>query len=64
MVFMIGEKEKFIKIYAGLPLGVRKEIILILDDKPITWDVAFIEVNNNTKMSKIILKKLEKLDII
>lgn len=57
-------KESFLKIYANLPLGVRKEIILTLDDKPITWDVAFIEVNGNTEISKIILEKLGKLGII
>ena len=58
-------KEKFLKIYSDLPLGVRKEIILVLDDnRPITWDVAFIEINNDTPLSKIILEKLEKLEII
>lgn len=57
-------KERFLKIYANVPLGVRKEIIVTLDDKPISWDVAFIEVSNNTKVSKIILEKLNKLNII
>ena len=60
-----GNKEKFLKIYANLPLGVRQEIILVLEEKgPITWDVAFIEVDNDTELSKIILEKLEKLQII
>lgn len=61
---MNNQKENFLKIYSDLPLGVRKEIILTLDDKPITWDVAFIEVNNNTEISEIILEKLNKLRII
>ena len=43
-------------------LGVRKEIVLTLDDS--AWDVVFIEVNNDTALSKIILGKLEKLGII
>ncbi len=60
-----GSKEKFLKIYANLPLGIRKEIILVLDDdRPITWDVAFIEIKENTSLSEIILEKLEKLEII
>jgi hypothetical protein len=58
------QKEKFIKIYSNLPLGVRKEIILILEEKPISWDVAYIEIWNNTATSKFILEKLEKLQII
>lgn len=58
-------KEKFLKIYSNLPLGIRKEIILVLDDgRPITWDVAFVEVNSDTPLSKIILGKLEKLEIV
>lgn len=61
----LDSREKFLKIYANLPLGVRQEIILVLEDRgPITWDVAFLEVDNNTPLSKTILDKLEKLEII
>lgn len=61
----IGSREKFLKIYANLPLGVRGEIIAVLDDgKPITWDVAFFEIDNNAELSEVILKKLEKLELI
>ena len=60
----MGLKERFLKIYSNLPLGVRNEIIVVLDDKPLTWDVAYIEVINETPKSKIILEKLEKLAII
>lgn len=60
-----GIKEKFIKIYSNLPLGVRQEIILVLDDdRPITWDVAFNEINFETPLSDVILEKLRKLEII
>lgn len=61
----LGNREKFLKIYANLPIGVRQEIILVLDSiGPITWNVAFIEVNADTKISKVILGKLQKLEII
>jgi len=60
-----GKREKFLKIYANLPLGIRQEIILVLEDgKPITWNVAFIEVEASTPLSEKILEKLEKLKII
>lgn len=60
-----GNKENFLKIYANLPLGIRQEIILVLEDgRPITWNVAFVEVNESTLLSETILKKLEKLSII
>lgn len=61
----MGKKENFLKIYANLPLGIRQEIILVLEDnRPITWNVAFIEIESNTPLSKIILEKLENLKII
>ncbi len=61
----MDSKEKFLKIYANIPLGIRQEIILVLDDYgPITWNVADIEVEADTPLSKTILEKLERLKII
>ena len=57
-------RERFLKIYADIPLGLRKEIILILDNAPISWNVAFVEVSNRTIKSKTILRKLNELKII
>ncbi len=57
-------KEQFLQVYANLPLGVRKEIILVIDSQPITWNVANLEVSEDTKLGKQILIKLEKLGII
>ncbi len=59
-----GLKEKFLKIYSDIPLSLRKEIILVLENEPISWNVAFVEVTNNTDKSEIILKQLDKLEII
>lgn len=61
----IGNKEKFLKTYSNLPLGIRQEIVLVLDDgRPITWDVAFVEVQADTPLSSQILGKLALLEII
>ena len=58
-------KETFLKIYANLPLSVRNEIIYVLKDKgPISWNVAYLEIKNNTKLGEEILQKLEDLKII
>ena len=61
-----GLRERFLKVYANVPLSIRDEIILLLGDekKPVTWDVAYLEVRENTEASKEILQKLEKLDLI
>lgn len=58
-------KEKFLKVYANLPINLRDDIILVLAEKgPITWNVAYIEINNNTKLGDEILKRLAKFKII
>lgn len=59
-----NSRERFLKAYANLPLAVRREIILVLEREPITWDVAYLEVKNETETGKKILKKLEELKII
>jgi len=56
---------QFLKIYANLPLGVRKEIICILDDwGTISWYVAYLEIKEETEVSWKILEKLKRLDFI
>lgn len=60
---MVG-KEKFFKVYANLPLNLRDEIILVIDDEPITWKVAYLEISNNTKLGRRILEKLGALELI
>jgi len=58
-------KERFLKIYANLPINLRDEIILVLIDRgPITWNVAYLETKKDTKLSEEILKRLEELGII
>ncbi|MDO8505165.1 MAG: hypothetical protein Q7S48_01110 [bacterium] len=58
-------KDQFFKVYANLPLNLRSEIVLVLPDRgPITWNVAYTEINNDTKLGELILQKLEELKII
>ncbi|MBL7147833.1 MAG: hypothetical protein ISS82_03340 [Nanoarchaeota archaeon] len=57
-------RERFLKIYADLPLSLRKEIILVLEKEPLTWNAVYVEVYNKTKKYELILKKLGELKII
>ena len=63
-----NSREKFLRSYANIPLTARKEIVLVLEDEagkqPITWEVAYFEVKNNTPKSAEILEKLEELGLI
>ncbi len=61
---MQDSRERFLKVYADIPLNVREEIILVLDEKPITWNAAYIEIKNNTSNAAKILEILVNLGII
>jgi hypothetical protein len=56
-------RERFLQAYANLPLQTRQEVVVVLDGKPITWDVAYFEIKSNTPIGIDILKKLEEFGI-
>lgn len=55
---------KFMNIYANLPINLRDEVIVVIDKKPITWNVAYFEVKNKTIIGTKILKTLSELRLI
>jgi len=57
-------KSKFYRTFANLPLGVRDEIIVVIDNQPMTWNVVKVEVDANSDISKEILKKLQELKLL
>jgi len=57
-------RENFLKIYANMPLNLRDEIILVFEEKPITWNVAYLEIKLNTDLGTKILKELRDLKFI
>lgn len=59
------KKQRFLKIYANLPLAVRDEVICVLPQRgPVTWNAAYLEVSSETEISRIILQKMDELNII
>jgi len=58
------EKGKFLRVFSNLSIDLRKEIILVIDDQPITWNVAYEEIKNETKLGKRVLKKLIQFELI
>jgi hypothetical protein len=58
-------KEKFFRVYANLPIALRDQVVIVLPDVgPLTWNAAYIEVNNGTKVGDTIVEKLLELNII
>lgn len=60
----MDKKAKFLKIYANLPLGVREEIIVLIDGEPLSWKAAKLEIDEDTQKGKTILEQLMKLQIL
>lgn len=58
-------KDAFFRFYANLPIGVRREVVLDLPERgPITWEVAYREIKEDTELGKIILQKLFELEFV
>ncbi|MBI3051107.1 hypothetical protein HYY74_01480 [Candidatus Woesearchaeota archaeon] len=57
-------KGLFIKVYSNLPEDIRKEIIVVVNDRPYSWNSAYVEVINDTELGRQILKKLREMQLI
>ena len=54
----------FLKSYSNVTSDIRKQIIVLVEKRPFTWNAAYFEIKNNTSLSKKILKSLNELKII
>ncbi len=61
---MEDKREKFLRVYANVPEGLRSDIVAVVDKKTYTWNVAYIEIKDNTELGKKLLKALEDLGLI
>ena len=55
---------RFLRVYANLPERIRNSIVVVIDEKPYTWNVAYLEIVNDSKLGREIYKKLMKMEII
>jgi len=55
---------RFNLIYANLPMKERVQAIVVIDDQPISWEMAHREINNGTSLGKRILDALINLKIL
>jgi len=60
----MDKKQRFYKVYSNLPLNLRNEIVAVINNEPISWKVAKLEIEGETKLGEEILQKLEELKII
>jgi hypothetical protein len=57
-------ESRFIKIYANLPVKFREQIVVVIDDRPMTWNAAFLEIKGHTRLGEKVLEKLVRMEII
>lgn len=61
---MEDKRAKFLGMFANVPENLRKDILIMVDKKPYTWNTAYLEVKNNTPLGGKILKTLEEIGIL
>lgn len=54
----------FIKAFANVPMGIRTDIVAVLDGQPMSWYVCWLEIDQKTEMGDRILDYLNELKII
>lgn len=64
----MDKKQRFYKVYNNLPFILRDEVILVINvnnqKEPVTWRVAKLYIDEETKLGEEILRKLDRLEII
>lgn len=56
--------DRFMKVFVSLPLTERDQVAVVIEDNPISWNMAYREIRNNTQLGETIIKKLIALDVI
>jgi len=64
MIAMEDKRVRFLKIYANLPLVVREDIVVVINNEPLSWNAAKIEIEQDTPKGKEILDVLTTLKIL
>ena len=58
-------KDRFFRVYANLPVGLRDQVIIVLPEVgPMSWNAVYVEVSNSTKLGDTVVEKLVELKII
>jgi UV DNA damage repair endonuclease len=57
-------RARFQEIYADLPAAIRADIVVVIDEKPYSWNAVYTEVVSETKLGDAMVATLRKLGII
>jgi hypothetical protein len=56
-------RTRFLKGYASVPEALRNDIVALVEERPYSWNAAFLEVNGKTPLGDRILRKLEEIGL-
>lgn len=57
-------QSRFLSVYQNVPIQERGKTVVVIDDEPISWRIAYLEIKNETDLGKKIGEKLVMLDIV
>ena len=60
----MNDFSRFQKVYANLPDKIRDGIVVVINDKPYSWNAVYIELVNDTTLGKEMYNKLIEMEII
>lgn len=55
---------RFLNVYAGLPDRLKDQLVIVIDEKPMSWNAVYFELRSGTELAKRILDKLIEMEII
>lgn len=61
---MANLKARFLRTFANLPLGLRNEIAVVVENDSLSWNALKIEVENNTSVGQKGLEILDRLNFL
>ena len=61
---MDEQRAIFIKSYSNVPEILKKDIVVVLNEKPYSWDNVYFEIKNDNALGRELLKKMRDMDLI
>lgn len=55
---------RFQAVYANIPEKIRNEVVAVIDDRPYSWNAAYVEISDDTALGRKIYQKLIDMEII
>lgn len=57
-------RAKFLRVFAGVSINLRDEIIAIVDDESVNWSSAYVEVMGKTTKGDQIIRRMDELGLL